>query len=113
MLDRGVLYRSLSIPVRGGVQVHVYPAASFVLSATNSSSIAAGTPINATFDETPFDLQTRYVTSYFPRDTTMAIYAALNMTTPAATTGTIWLRKSPAAPGVLPAVAGAVLFGLV
>ncbi|KAL3486350.1 aspartic peptidase domain-containing protein [Aspergillus germanicus] len=72
---------TMTVPVRG-VQVHVDPAASFVLSTANSSNIAAGIPINATFDETPFDLQTRYVTSYFPRDTAMAIYAALNMTAP-------------------------------
>ncbi|KAJ0415611.1 aspartic peptidase domain-containing protein, partial [Aspergillus carlsbadensis] len=71
---------TMTVPVRG-VQVHVDPAANFVSTTNSSSTITTGTPINATFDETPFDLQTRYVTSYFPHDTTMAIYAALNMTT--------------------------------
>ncbi|KAL2858595.1 aspartic peptidase domain-containing protein [Aspergillus pseudoustus] len=69
---------TMTVPVRG-VQVHVDPAASFV--STANSSTSTGAPITATFDETPFDLQTRYVISYFPRDTTMAIYTALNMTT--------------------------------
>ncbi|RDW76297.1 uncharacterized protein DSM5745_06289 [Aspergillus mulundensis] len=66
---------TMTVPVRG-VQVHVDPTASFI-STPNSTTTA---PINATFAETPFDLQTRYITSYFPRDTAMAIYAALNMT---------------------------------
>lgn len=69
---------TMTVPVRG-VQVHVDPAASFV--STANASTTGTTPINATFDETPFDLQTRYITSYFPHDTAMAIYAALNMTT--------------------------------
>jgi hypothetical protein len=69
---------TMTVPVRG-VQVHVDPAASFV--STANASTTGTTPINATFDETPFDLQTRYVTSYFPHDTATAIYAALNMAT--------------------------------
>ncbi|KAL4886095.1 aspartic peptidase domain-containing protein [Aspergillus karnatakaensis] len=70
-----------TVPVRG-VQVHVDPTASFVSTAnTNSSNTITGSLINATFDETPFKLETRYITSEFPHDTAMAIYAALNMTT--------------------------------
>ncbi|KAL2821666.1 aspartic peptidase domain-containing protein [Aspergillus granulosus] len=71
---------TMTVPVRG-VQVHVDPAASFVSTANSSSTTTTDPPINATFAETPFDLQTRYITSYFPHDTAMAIYAALNMTT--------------------------------
>ncbi|BCS20830.1 uncharacterized protein APUU_21262A [Aspergillus puulaauensis] len=69
---------AMTVPVHG-VQVHVDPA-----STANST---AGAPINSTFDETLFDIQTRYVTTYLPLDAAMAVYDALNITRPTKSNG--------------------------
>ncbi|KAL4981989.1 aspartic peptidase domain-containing protein [Aspergillus falconensis] len=67
----------MTLPVHG-IQIHVDPVAGLP-STTNSSTTEA--LINSTFEETLFDLQTRYVTTYVPLKTAMTIYNALNLTT--------------------------------
>lgn len=69
---------AMTVPVHG-VQVHLDPA-----STANST---AGAPINSTFDETLFDIRTRYVTTYLPLDAAMAVYDALNITRPSKSNG--------------------------
>ncbi|KAL3481732.1 aspartic peptidase domain-containing protein [Aspergillus californicus] len=66
----------MTVPVRG-IKVHVDPAAN--LPSTTNATTTTG-PINSTFSETPFDLQTRYVLSYFPLDTVKTLYNALDLT---------------------------------
>ncbi|KAL5041192.1 aspartic peptidase domain-containing protein [Aspergillus fruticulosus] len=65
----------MTLPVHG---IHVDPVAGLP-STTNSSTTEA--LMNSTFEETLFDLQTRYVTTYVPLETAMTIYNALNLTT--------------------------------
>ncbi|KAL6229784.1 hypothetical protein BDW75DRAFT_249263 [Aspergillus navahoensis] len=67
----------MTLPVHG-VQIRVDPVAGLPSTANSSTTKA---PINSTFAETLFDLQTRYISTYVPLETAMAIYNALNLTT--------------------------------